>query len=177
MKKLFLTLCCLSTIISFTGCINTTLPSADVLYTTSYSVGKAASSVLQKTSLDDKNKSIIIDIAKIVSTTFPTTNSTFEATWTPIATNNINKLVENKTITDVESKLLLTVFTKIIRTLDYIIEKRYPTVGQNIELIEAIAHGFTSGLLNSTKTNINIMSQTSDVYDKEAYDYLIKSLK
>lgn len=177
MKKLFLTLGCLGVIIGLTGCTSTTLPSADVLYTTSYSVGKAAAFVLKKTSLDDKDKSIIIDIAKTVSTSLPKTNSTFEATWTPIAADKLAKLVENQTIIDTESQLILSIFTNVVKTLDYIIEKRYPTVGQNIELLEAVTHGFTTGFLDSITVNTDIVSQTTDIYDREAYDYLIKSLK
>lgn len=184
MKALFLKTClfvsCLSLL--FTGCKSTSIPSVDAVYMTSYTVGTSAAMVMNMTSISEKDRAIIINIANIIDESVPQTNVTFEVSWTPIATAHVNELVTKGSIDESEGQIILSLFKTATKTLDYIVFKRYPTVGQNIELVSAITHGFVSGFLtnykvsNTTTSATTFSTTTPVVYDVEAYNYMKSQL-
>lgn len=178
MKKLVLSLGLILTCVSvIVGC--KVIPTEDVLYTTSYSIGTSAALVMNGTSISEKDRAIIINIANIVDESVPQTNVTFEVAWTPIAAEHVADLVKAGSIDETEGQIILSLFKTATKTLDYIVYKRYPTVGQNIELVSAVTHGFISGFLTNYNVSTTTFKSTATtvIYDKEAYDYMLQVMK
>lgn len=61
-----------------------------------------------------------------------------------------------------------------VKTLDYVVYKRYPVVGKNVELLESTTHGFCAGLLEYYKPVNTLSVGPMTVKDEEAYAYMLK---
>jgi len=109
------------------GCKTT--PSTEVLYATSYSIGVSAALVLDQTKLDDNARNTIIDIVGKIDESVPQTNVTFYAAWMNIAATHVEKLIESGKIDKSQGTIIMTAFSAAVQTLDYIVYKRFPTVG------------------------------------------------
>lgn len=155
-----------------------TAPSEDALYATSYSIGVSSSLVLNQTKLDDTSRNAIIDIVKKVNEAVPQTNDTFTATWTPIASEHLERLLSEEKVNLTQSKIIKTAFNAVSQTLDYIVYKRYLKVGENVSYIIAVAHGFSDGFLtNFTPVTLFTANSTYMLYDFEAYEHMLKLMK
>lgn len=175
MKKI---LFCLMTIFTmvFAGCKTT--PSTATLYSTSYSIGVSAALVMNQTKIDDANRNIIIDIVNMVKTSVPAEGSTFTATWMPIASEYVGQLVSEGKMDEIQGQITLTAFNTAVKTLDYVIYKRYPKIGENVNYVNAVASGFTSGFLTYFTPANTVATVSSDVvYDAEAYEYMLQLTK
>lgn len=176
MKKIILGIVAAFTAI-LTGCKTT--PSTDTMYSSSYAIGVSAALVMNQTKISDEDRNIIIDIVNEVNASVPDTNTTFSVAWTTIAQKHVDDLVTAGKLDEAQSKIIMSLFTAAVKTIDYVVYKRYPVVGQNIELIEAVTHGFCNGLLTyyTPANTVAAAVGPKTVYDKEAYDYMLKLTK
>lgn len=158
-----------------TGCKTT--PTVDTMYSASYAIGVSAALVMNQTKINDRDRNIIIDIVNKVDSSVPSTNSTFTVAWTPIAQQHIDELVTQGKIDAPEGSIIMSLFAAGVKTLDYIVYKRYPVVGQNVELLESTTHGFCTGLLTYYKPANSLSISPTLVKDEEAYTHMSKIVK
>lgn len=174
MKKLVLGLMAAIALV-FTGC--KTVPSVDTLYSTSYAIGVSTALVMNQTKLSDADRNVVIEIMKKVDEAVPQTGKTFTDAWTPIATEYVGQLVADGKLDETQAQLILTAFPAATQTLDYIVYKRYPKVGEDIKYVAAVTHGFSNGFLTYfPPANTVTASAKGVVYDAEAYELLQKKL-
>lgn len=162
-------------LIAVTGCKTT--PTVDTMYSTSYAIGVSAALVMNQTKINDTDRNIIIDIVNTVNSSVPSTNTTFTTSWTPIAQQHVDELVANGKIDASEGSIIMSLFAAGVKTLDYVVYKRYPVVGQNVELLESTTHGFCTGLLTYYKPADSLSVGPAVVKDEEAYTYMSKLVK
>ena len=175
MKKLVLSVIAAIALV-FAGCKS--VPSVDTLNSTAYAIGVSTALVMNQTKLSDADRNIVIDIVNQVNEAVPQTGKSFTEAWTPIATNYVNQLVADGNVDADQAKLILSACNSASQTLDYIVYKRYPKVGEDVTYIAAVTHGFSDGFLTYFKP-ANTVSTVGRgvVYDAEAYEYMSKLVK
>lgn len=174
MKKI-LAIAAAACAIAVTGCKST--PTVDTMYSSSYAIGVSAALVMNQTKISDTDRNTIIEIINDVSASVPETNTTFTASWTPIAQKHVDQLIADGKLEDAQGKIIMSLFGAGVKTLDYVVYKRYPVVGQNIELLESTTHGFCDGLLAYYKPANAVSVGPKTVKDEEAYTYMLKLVK
>lgn len=154
-----------------------TVPSEDTLFSTSYAIGVSTALVMNKTKISDSNRNVIIEIMKKVDEVVQQTGKTFTDIWTPIASEYVGQLVADGKFDETQTQLILTIFHSATRTLDYVIYKRYPNVGEDVKYVAAVTHGFSNGFLTYFKTANTMSASNTPLYDAEAYEYMSKLIK
>lgn len=172
MKKL-IAIVCASVALFLSGC--KTVPTPAELETASYAIGISTAMVCNMTKITDKDRQIIIDIMNEVKYCCPTAGQTLAEAWTQVAKDHINKLVEQKVITEAEGQLIFKTFDLVVSAGDYMIRIRWPKIGQYTDLVLAATNGFCDGFLVAFKpANINgFAAPVARDYDVEAYNYLM----
>lgn len=156
----------------FTGCKSA--PTVDTMYSTSYAIGVSVALVMNQTKIGDEDRNAIIGIINDVNQSVPETNSTFAASWTPIAQKHVDQLIADGKLDDAKGQIVMKLFCAGVKTLDYVVYKRYPVVGKNVELLESTTHGFCAGLLEYYKPANTLSVSPMTVKDEEAYAYMLK---
>jgi len=155
-----------------------TVPSEDTLFSTSYAIGVSTALVMNQTKISDADRNVIIEIMKKVDEAVPQTGKTFTDAWTPIASEYVGQLVADGKIDETQAQLILTIFPSATQTLDYVVYKRYPKVGEDVKYIAAVTHGFSNGFLTYfPPANTVSTVDRSVIYDAEAYEYMSKLVK
>ena len=161
---------------TFAGCKS--VPSVDTLSSTSYAIGVSTALVMNQTKISDTDRNVIIEIMKKVDEAVPQTGKTFTDAWTPIATEYVGQLVADGKLDKTQAQLILTIFPSATQTLDYVVYKRYPKVGEDVTYIAAVTHGFSNGFLTYfPPANTVSTVDRSVIYDAEAYEYMSKLVK
>lgn len=160
-------------VIVVTGCKS--IPTVEKMETTARLVGTSAGMVVNMTKIDEKSKTVVVEIMKIVETSVPQTNQTFTEAWTPIAKEHVTKLIQDGKIDAGQGELILTGFNLACEGLDYVFEVRYPKARTYKELVEAAVHGFIGGF-TSVVNGVSLKSTSDLSYDEKAFDYLKSKL-
>lgn len=131
--------------LAFTGC--KTVPSNEMMYTTSYAIGVAAGMITNETKIDDDSRNAVCEIMAIVRTVTPATNETFEVKWMKVAEEHVAKLVEKGKLDKAQGEIVLTAFKLACKGIDYMFEVRFPKAKQYKELVTSAIDGFCDGFL------------------------------
>jgi len=175
MKKILAVIAAVASII-FAGCDK--MPSEATMETTATAVGKAAGYVANQTKIDDKSRTVVIEIMTKAQTVVPSSGQSFADAWTPIAKEITDKLVAEGKIDAAQSLLINGAFSVAVKGIDYIFTVRYPKAGKYNELVAAAARGFTGGFLTVfTPSNAAVSKSAPSDYDKEAYEYLLSTVE
>lgn len=110
----------------------------------------AAMLINNSTNINDSVKTTIVKIVQKVEMIVPETNSTYTATWTPIADKYIDEMVSNLAITQNMANNLKTTFNKVVVLVDSYIDKK--NIRQYQDLMDSFVGGFCNGLKNNIKT-------------------------
>lgn len=162
----------------FAGCKS--VPTVDTMKTTAEAVGKAAGYVANQTKIDDKSRTVVIEIMARASQVVPGEDQTFVDAWMPIAKEVTDKLVAEGKIDEGQAALIDGAFGVVCKGLDYLVTVRYPKAKQYENLVSAAVKGFTEGFLTVFKPVNGIVSVPAvDGYDRDAYEYLmaVESIK
>lgn len=135
--------------VMFTGCKS--LPTAEVMEKTAYSIGIAAGLIANETKIDDKARNTVVDIVNEVSRVVPKEGQSFEDAWTPVAKEIVAKLIADGKIDQGVGTIVLTAFSVAVKGIDYIFDVRYPKARAYEELVSAAVKGFTEGFLTVFK--------------------------
>lgn len=171
MKKLLFVLCVILTVC---GCM-TTLPTTEKAAKSAHSIGVSAALVCNITKLDSETATIINDIVyeiKDYSTTYSI--SKISDASKSIIELRLDSLRHDGKITQIQEELIVKVTSNIVNSIDYMVNKRWPTIEQYSDLLNTIVYNFSEGFLSAYHP-VNIMANSSElVYDVEVYDYLMK---
>lgn len=172
MKKLLLAL--LTTLVLLVGC--STIPTQQSMFSIAQSIGYSSAMIANETSIDDKSREAILNILNIVTTVVPTTNSTFNATWVPVAQMHASNMVAEGKLTTQQATLVVSGVTVIAMGVDYMFTV-YPEAKEYQELTAAAIDGFASGF-----TTVFIKKTTAPrtmyiPYDEKAYEALKKMMR
>ena len=155
---------------AMSGCKS--VPTPEKIEAVAKLTGTSAAMVVNMTKIDEKSKTVILEIMDKVAEVVPQTNQTFTEVWTPIAEEYVNKLVEEKKIDEGQGQLIVSGFSIVCNGIDYIFDVRYPKAKQYKELVEAAVHGFIDGY-KSISISVGLKSAAAKTaYDTKAYDYL-----
>lgn len=176
--KMFVVLC-VALGITCVGCKS--LPSNDVMYTTTYAIGVSTGMVANQTKIDDATRNATCEIMGIVQTCVPETNETFQVAWMEKAEKHVADLIKAEKLNEAQGKMVLTVFSLACQGLDYIFEVRYPNAKQYKELVSAAINGFTGGFLTVFKpVNVETCVDCGErgmTFDVNAYNWLMQNRK
>ena len=148
------------------------VPTADKIESVSRLAGTSAAMVVNMTKIDEQSKAVIIEIMDEVAVAVPQTNQTFTEVWTPIAKEDVAKLVTDGKVDKGQGQLILSGFSIVCNGIDYVFDVRYPKARQYKELVEAAVHGFIRGYKSVSGGTVLKSVGDKPTYDKEVYDYL-----
>lgn len=173
MKNVLMTIVAAFAVV-FSGCKQ--IPSVETMETTATAVGKAAGYVANQTKIDDKSRTVVIEIVTKAAEVTPAKDQTFVDAWTPIAKEITDKLIAEGKIDQGQALLINGAFGVACRGLDYLFTVRYPKAKEAQNLVSAAIKGFTTGFLTVFKpVNGAVSATASGDFDKEAYEYLMAS--
>ena len=160
--------------IAFLFCGCTTIPTVESMTNLGLSSGYTASIVLNtQTKMTPDTRSAVVSIISEVEKYTPETNSTYTATWTPIAQTYITNLISNQKINQMVGDNVLMYFGYITHLLDAYIETK--GIRQQTELSNAFIHGFCSSFLMNFK-GANTLKTSSQHIDDFTYEILNKNI-
>ena len=97
MKKIVMTIIAAFAML-FTGCDKE--PSVEKITSTATAVGKAAGFVANQTKMDNKSRTVVIEIVTKASAVVPGKDQSFAEAWSPIAKEVVDKLVSEGKINE-----------------------------------------------------------------------------
>lgn len=150
-----------------TGCKS--IPSSDTLYITSKSIGVSVALVANETKIDDTVRNEIVNIVTLVNAYVPSTNETITASLDKICKDYVEKIYNEGKITKEQKKLILDASTLVVDGIDYVVYVRYPKIGDNAVLVEAVVHGYCDGFLTYFKPVDVLKTPRTIDYDYDAY--------
>lgn len=160
----------------FTGC--SSMPDDAKVYATAYATGVAAATIADKAGISANAASAAAQTLEAMQQCIPGTNETFAAKWQPIAAEHIKKLVAAGKISVAEGVLVEQLFVPICSGLDYVVDVRWPSVGQHTELVSAAVHGFSDGFLKSFSSGDALKAVAPDAkLDEEELQLALKHLR
>ena len=158
----------------FSGCKQ--VPSVETMEATATAVGKAAGYVVNQTKIDDKSRTVVIEIVTKAAEVTPAKDQTFVDAWTPIAKEITDKLIADGKVDRGQALIINGAFGVVCKGIDYLLAVRYPKAKETQNLVSAAVKGFTTGFLAVFKpVNGAVSATASGDYDKEAYEYLMAS--
>lgn len=155
-----------------TGCI--TYPDVEKSSAMGSAVGITTAFVLNnQVEVPNDVRNSMIRVMAEVDRAIPSTNETFNTTWTPIAKSFLDNLTdaEGNHLSDNTKTCALSNFSKIASLLDWYVEKK--GMKQYQECVDAFVHAFTEAFTTKFKPVNNLLSSsaTKDELDEDVMSY------
>ena len=141
MKKILIGTIC-AALLAVVGC--KTLPSADVVNKTAYSIGMVSGYVCQLAGVDDNVKITIVNVLDTVVKVVPAPEQTFTEAWTPMITDEIAKLVEAGKLKADGAELVKSALSVACNGIDFLFT-RHPKWKEYSDIVDAVVTGYTAG--------------------------------
>ena len=160
-----------------TGC--STLPTADQMTSLGKASGYTAAYVLNThVTLDTTARDAICNIVGGVEKIVPETNSTYAATWTPVAKKYLDgfKDKSGNALPDATKDLVLTNFNYLVGLIDKYVDKK--GVRQYTDLTDAFIHSFCDTFLANFKKSETVSAgvKKQDL-DEFTYATMMEAIK
>ena len=141
MKKILIGTIC-AALLAVVGC--KTLPSADVVNKTAYSIGMVSGYACQLAGVDDNVKITIVNVLDTVVKVVPAPEQTFTEAWTSMITDEIAKLVEAGKLKADGAELVKSALSVACNGIDFLFT-RHPKWKEYSDIVDAVVTGYTAG--------------------------------
>lgn len=143
------------------------LPTVERMTTISTVIGKTAGYACELSKTKTEVKEAIFEVIDVASKVVPEAGQTFTEAWTPVITEELDKLVKKGKIGESEVAVVKIALSAATEGLDYVFVK-YPKAKDVKELVSAATNGFIAGY----KSVVNVGDGARSEIDEEAYKYL-----
>ena len=168
-KKTIMTLCAAIIAVFMVGCDK--LPTVEKMTAISTVIGKTAGYACELAKTKKEVKDAIFVVLDVVSKVVPNEGQTFTEAWTPVITEELNKLVKAGKINENEASIAKIALTAATEGLDYVFLK-YPKAKDVKELVAAATSGFITGY----KSVVTVGASANVDVDADAYRYITERL-
>ncbi len=148
-----------------TGCDK--LPTVEKMTTIANVVGKTAGYAAEIAGMKPEVKEAVMTVLDVAAKAVPAAGQTFTEAWTPVITEELNKLVAAGKLDQSGAAVAKIALTAATEGLDYVFVK-YPKAKDVKELVGAATKGFIDGF----KSVVGLAANAKPEIDEDAYKYL-----
>ena len=141
MKKTLIGAIC-AALLAVVGC--KTLPPADVVNKTAYSLGMVSGYACQLAGVDDHVKITIVNVLDTAVKVVPAPGQTFTEAWTPVIADEVAKLVEAGKLKADEAELVKSALGVACNGIDFLFT-RHPKWKEYSDIVDAAVTGYAAG--------------------------------
>jgi outer membrane murein-binding lipoprotein Lpp len=166
-KKMMIGAVALATAVFMVGC-DKDLPSPEKINAVATTIGRTAGYACELAKTKTAVKDGIIQVLDVISTVVPREGEIFAQAWTPVITEELQKLVAAGKLDEAGAKVAKMALSVACDGIDYVFIK-YPKAKDVKELVSATTTGFVTGF----KSVVTVAAGAEKpAIDEEAYKYI-----
>lgn len=151
-----------------------TLPSADIVNKTAYSLGMVSGYACQLAGVDDKVKATVVQVLDVAVKVVPAKDQTFTEAWTPVIAEEVAKLVEAGKLKSDEGELVKSALGVACNGIDFLFT-RHPKWREYSDLVDAAVTGYAAGFKTIVVPADAVRAAVDSNDDVRAYVEYIKA--